>query len=190
MNKVIRAFIAIDIGRELRQELKIIQDGLKQHLRGKLTWVKPENIHLTLKFLGNITVTHLNYIGNTLDGIAREEKPFSVSLAQINAFPDITTPRIIWVGIDNAIAIIQDIQDKLEIRLSRAGFKKEAKEFYPHLTLARVKSIENRNEISKIFSQIKPKNLSADIDRIILFKSELTPQGAIYEKLYEKKLTG
>lgn len=190
MDKVIRVFIAMDIGTELQQELKIIQDGLKRHLRGKLAWVKPDNIHLTLKFLGNVTQDRVNYIEDTLDEIARKEKPFSISLAPLGAFPGITIPRVIWVGVAGDIAIIKNIRDKLELSLSHLGFKKEDNPFHPHLTLARVKSIENPAQISGIFSQINPKNLRAAIDRIILFKSELIPQGAIYENLCEKKLTG
>jgi len=95
MEKEKRAFIAIAINKELQQELAGIQKTLQKKITGTISWVKPENIHLTLRFLGHVTDEQLKDIRKIIDGIAKDCKNFNIDMGALGAFPDIVNPHVL-----------------------------------------------------------------------------------------------
>lgn len=185
MSESLRSFIAIELTKELHDELSALQQELKKsNIDAK--WVSPENIHLTLKFLGNVDTDRIEKIKNILDEISKQTKPFYLHLAEIGAFPKLDYPRVLWVGIDEGGNETIEIANKLEDALERIGFQKENRPFSPHLTLARIRSPKNRDKLKALVEQnafISKNKLY--VDKLALFKSTLTPKGSIYSKICE-----
>lgn len=188
MSENIRAFIAIELSPEIKDELLKAQTGLKTS-NADVKWVKPKSMHLTLKFLGHITQESIENVKKILDKASSRYKPFEASLFNIGGFPKLEYPRVIWVGIDKGCSQIEAIAKDIEEELSLMGFEKEKRPFTAHLTLGRVRSSKGRKElVSKIKALDFKPSASCTIDKIILFQSTLTPQGPIYTPLHESKL--
>ena len=143
-------------------------------------------MHLTLKFLGNIEEGHVEQISGALKSIADNFNAFSINLTRVGAFPDLKRPRVIWIGIDKGAGELKTLGAKIETELEKLGFAKEKREFKAHLTLGRVRSLKNIENLEKIINEVKfQAGNEIKIDKIILFQSKLTPKGAIYTNLSE-----
>ncbi len=142
-------------------------------------WVEEENLHLTLKFLGEVKEERVEEISRVLREIRRSEKRFELSLEDIGAFPSERSPRVIWIGVGKGREEIIRLQERIEEGLTPLGFKKEERGFHPHLTIARVKK---RADFKELFD-LSYKSRVFLVDSVTLFKSTLTPKGPIYEPL-------
>lgn len=193
-----RAFIAIELSDEIRTCLAQIQSHLK-YSGADVKWVEKDNVHLTLKFLGEIPEEKLQQVIAALEIVAEEFSPFEIGIKDIGAFPKIDYPRVIWVGLDKGAVESKNIAEKIDEELSKIGFEKESRPFAAHLTIGRVRSSKNKEALKeKILSantslplqthnpQLTP---TQTITSIILFQSKLTPNGPIYTKLHEFPLT-
>lgn len=189
MAKTTRSFIAIALNENLHKELESLQAKLKA-ADADVKWVKSENIHLTLKFLGNITDEQIEDVKNVFKKMGSNFKNYSIHLAGVGAFPKIQYPRVIWVGMDEGVEETDKIYKSIEEELNKKGFAKEKRSFSPHLTLGRVRSPKNRQQLTKAVE--KEKNFSSSskllVGEIILFKSILTPKGSIYEPMFKTTL--
>lgn len=184
-----RTFIAIELSEEIRNALAQIQSHLK-YAGADVKWVEKNNIHLTLKFLGEIDDKKCEKVKAVLDQIAAEFKPFELDLKDIGAFPKIEFPRVIWVGLDKGAKESTEIAKKIDEALSKTGFQEETRPFAAHLTVGRVRSSKNKEVLKeKITDYQLPITKSEIIPSIILFQSTLTPKGPIYTKLHEAKFT-
>lgn len=182
-----RSFIAVELNPSVIQRLSQIQEELK--LSGAdVKWVKPENIHLTLKFLGEQKEEKIEEIKKTLEELVKNYSPFKIVISQIGCFPKLEYPRVIWVGVEN-YETLERITLDLEERLSRISIAKEKRKFTAHITLGRVRSAHQRRELVGKLKGISMGNLSSQINCITLFKSTLTPRGPIYEKILKATLT-
>lgn len=141
--------------------------------------MEEENLHLTLKFLGEVREERIRDISEILKEISKGFKKFEVTLQGIGAFPNQSSPRVIWTGVEKGRKEMIELQKEIEERLVPLGFKKEERGFHPHLTIARVKG---RGDFKELF-ETDYKSRTFLIDKIILFKSTLTPKGPIYEEL-------
>ncbi len=183
-----RTFIAIVLTREIRDCLAGIQEQLKK-CRADVRWVQPENIHLTLKFLGERDEKKIEKIKEVIEEIAREKVCFSVRLCNIGAFPKVESPRIIWAGIDEGERETQDLAYELEEKIAKIGIPKEDKPFSSHITIARLKSPSNRECLVQELKKLpKIQDKKFPVTKITLFKSTLTTKGPIYEVLKEADL--
>ena len=180
----LRSFIAIDIEEKTIIE-KIIEIEKKlQETGALLKLVEPENLHITIKFLGEISEKELPLIKKILEKNAELFEPFEITLEKLGAFPSISHPRVIWVGISQNKDKVTSLANKISADLERAGFRREERAFHPHITIARVKRQNSRlkKEImqyqNSVFGRIK-------VNNIRLKKSTLTPQGPIYTTIFE-----
>lgn len=183
-----RAFIAIKLPKEVKAHLGNLQEKLKS-ARADVKWIAPENMHLTLKFLGEIDNSQLEKIAEILEDTANNKKPFNIRISSIGAFPKLDFPRIIWVGIDKGDKETGEIARELEEKVSLLGIPKEKRAFACHLTIARTRSNLNQSALVKILKD-REKDFSGEVPefaatKITLFKSTLTPKGPIYEELKE-----
>ena len=152
--------------------------------------MEKDNIHLTLKFLGDITEEKCTKIKSILDKIGNNTKPFDISIKDIGVFPSIDRPRVIWVGLDSGSAESKELAKKIDEELSGIGFQEESRPFAAHLTIGRVRSPKNKEALKQ---KLTTYNLQLTtklqrISSIILFQSTLSPKGPTYTKLHEAHL--
>lgn len=186
-----RTFIAIELPKELKHLLARLQDQLKASC-ADVKWVAPLNIHLTLKFLGEIDDKKLDGVIRILEETAKERQPFYIRLSSVGAFPKIDFPRVIWVGIDKGDEETKHIAKVLEQKLAKIGISKETRPFSSHITIGRLRSSLNRERLAKnlniLADNFDKQNVEFSVNKITLFKSTLTPQGPIYEVIEEANL--
>ena len=186
--ETVRSFIALELTAGIHKQLAQIQGELKKS-GADVKWVKPEGIHLTLKFLGSVSLKLIEEIKKLLDQMAGDHKCFELGISQLGAFPKIEYPRVIWVGIEQGKKQSTQLAQDLEKRLINLGFSPEKRAFSPHLTLGRVRSSEKREQLRKLIQSTTFTQKTMPAEKLILFKSTLTPQGAIYQALHEVKLS-
>lgn len=184
---MIRLFIAWPLSHEVEQELGRISFLLKQK-GGRVSWVAPTNIHLTARFLGDTDEKLVPEIGALMDKVAATSGPVECTLDRLGAFPDLKRPRVIWVGLGPNTEPLAIMSDTLEHGVRELGFAPETKRFRPHLTLGRVKDADHLEALLMAIQQFRVTPMSFDFDRLVLFKSTLTPSGSIYERLHEAML--
>ena len=189
MPETIRSFIAIELNEAIRSALANTQCRLKK-LDCYIKWVNPENMHITLKFLGNIEIKTLNAIKEIIKKTTSNTCTIPFELTQIGIFPNTESPRIIWSGINEPAGMLKVQSDSLNEKLAELGIPKEKKEFNPHITIGRVKSNKNIRKFIKILKEplITP-GIKQSASHITLFKSTLTPMGARYEVLTKIKIS-
>lgn len=186
-----RTFIAIELPQEIKDSLSKIQEQLKQS-GADVKWVLPQNIHLTLKFLGEIDDIKLSKISEILEGTAKDKNPFQVRISSLGAFPKLNFPRVIWIGIDKGDAETREIAGRLEEKIAKIGIPREDRPFSSHITIGRTRSTLNRDklvgDLGTLASNFGGNNLEFLVTKITLFKSTLTPKGPVYEILKEANL--
>ena len=183
MPETFRAFIAIDLPGSIRSSLGDSQEILKS-FGFQVKWVRPQNIHLTLKFLGDIDSDHIEKIIAAMTLTAKDFTGVTLSAKEIGVFPNIRRPRVIWAGLDGQLEILQDLQQLLDGHLADLGYPRETRAFKGHLTLGRVKGKIASTRMKTAIDKLKGfESESFAISEIILFKSELRPTGAVYSKV-------
>lgn len=188
----LRAFIAIDLPDSLQNALEKQIIRLRQPLGDELIrWVSTQNMHLTLKFLGTIAASHLEFLKQLITQTAESHNPFDMQISGIGSFPNSKQVRILWAGI-HAPAELSSLQKSLETGTARLGYEAEERPFSPHLTLGRVRQNIDQTGMQKIRTTLAAIQLgnigSARVDSIHLYKSELHSSGSIYTKLFSAPL--
>lgn len=184
MSEAIRSFIAFDIGNE--SVLKRITDmqSLLVKTEADLKLVEPKNIHMTLRFLGNITTNMVEKIFEEMQKV--QFIPFNVKMHGIGVFPNLRYPRVLWIGITEGADQLRSVFSQLEPRLRNLGFTPDSKGFSPHLTIARVKSGRNKAELAKFVTENADYEFGTVAAQCLRLKrSDLTPKGPIYSTLKE-----
>ena len=178
----IRTFIALEIDEKIKEVISEIQNKIKQtnSLRGK--WIPKDNLHLTLKFLGDIPLKLIEQINNKIKGCFKNECKISCNLARIGTFPNAKFPRVIWAGIEGDNSQIINLAQILERILFELGLEKEKRNFKTHITICRTKQILDYNKLKYILEEINKtfKPVEFIINKMTLFESNLTPKGPIY----------
>jgi 2'-5' RNA ligase len=180
----IRSFIAIEIPTSIKNLLYNLEEKLR-NLPCNVKWVKPENIHLTLHFLGNLEIRKIEEIKEMIGKICKKFNPFSIEIDNnLGAFPNERNPRVIWLGIKEEKDILENLYQEIGKNLEKIKIETEKRKFHPHLTIGRVKSSKNKHLLTKAIREIKlDSSYAFEVKEVNLFKSTLTPQGSIYEKL-------
>jgi len=186
-----RAFIAIELPKEIKDYLSRIQVQLKT-AGADVKWVEPKNIHLTLKFLGEIDDKKKDGVIKIIEDIAKSNNPFSARICCVGAFPKISFPRVLWVGIQEGDKETKEIARELEEKVNKLSIPREDRPFSSHITIGRIKSTLNREklvrELETIAANFSKEGLIFSVTKITFFKSTLTPGGPIYEALKEVEL--
>lgn len=189
---VIRAFIAIDLTAEILERLDQISVQLKQRLEGvPIRWVPVDNIHLTLKFLGDVSLANVDMLQKILQTEVDGHHAFDISVGGLGAFPSPKRPRVVWVGVE-APAELTAVQNGVEGAMARLGYSREERPFSPHLTLGRVsRNAMGRDErmIGEALESTKIGFLGVTrVNKVHLYKSDLHPDGAVYTCLFSAPL--
>jgi 2'-5' RNA ligase len=174
-----RTFIAIKIhpGKEMRN----ILDYFKQQLSGeKIKWVDPENMHITISFLGDTDEKMIGSISDIIKQTAMDHPPFELVFSGAGVFKNLRDPRVLWIGTE-INPVLQNMKISLENELSGFGFEKENREFRPHLTLGRIKWIKNTAILEEAIQQYKDQEIQREyINELIYYESILKPEGPVY----------
>lgn len=180
---MIRAFLALDLPDSLRPRLALVQEELKKS-RADVRWVPVGNIHLTLKFFGNVPDADIDALALAARQVAAEQAPFQLMVTRAGAFPNLRSPRVVWLGLGGDVVPLTQFYYRLEKAFAVLGHLPEGRAFNPHLTLGRVKSPGGRDKLAKILEQMPPLNWPPfEVKEVILFRSVLSPQGSTYTPL-------
>jgi 2'-5' RNA ligase len=180
---MIRAFLAIEMPDTLRTGLALVQGELKRS-HADVRWMAVNNIHLTLKFFGNVPENEIDTLAVAAREVAAEEEPFRLKATSAGAFPSLKAPRVVWLGLGGDVVPLTRLYHHLEKAFATLGYLPEGRAFNPHLTLGRVKSPANREKLAKMLEKLPPVDWPAfAVTELILFRSVLSPQGSKYTPL-------
>jgi RNA 2',3'-cyclic 3'-phosphodiesterase len=177
-----RTFIAIPLPEGARSTLSQIQDGLRA-TGADVRWTAVPSIHLTLKFLGEIDPGLVAQLALSLKDATRGEAPFSLAIGGVGAFPNLRNPRVVWCGIEGEMDRLHVLQKRVEEACSGLGFAPEDRPFSPHLTLGRVKGSRSLPRLLDCIRIGSPLRTELQVGQLHIYKSTLTPAGAIYSVL-------
>lgn len=197
---MIRAFIAVDLTSALRGRIADLQQQVKNELTrelrrrapdARIQWVRTESMHVTVKFLGDVTEDGVHDIERALARIAKGQAAFSVEVGGLGVFPGPRAPRVLWLGLVGGVDRLTGLARAVDEALAELGYPRERKPFQPHLTLARIK--DRGREVGDALGQTgllaQPAALgSLEVSTVSLMKSELRPAGAVYTRLAEAEL--
>lgn len=185
--ETIRAFIAIELPAEVKQYLAGLQAKLKADNQPRIKWVKPEGIHLTLKFLGDVETSILEPITQAMEDAAAAFSPFKLGIQQPGVFPNLQRVQVVWVGLGGEVDKLNQLHKHLDANLTELGFTAEQRQFKPHLTLARLgneASAEQRQQLGDLIAATRLEaGQTIKVKGISLIKSQLTKGGAIYSRI-------
>jgi len=188
---LLRTFIAVDIPPVIQQAIQHNVDNLRKSIGDSVRWVPVHNIHLTLKFLGDVSPANVDLLTQMLRTEADSCPSFGISISGLGSFPNSKRPRVLWVGIQ-APAGLEALQRGIESATARLGYEADTRPFSPHLTIGRVKehvTSSDQQRIRKTLEEIKIDSLgTARVDSVHLYKSELKPTGSVYTKLFSAPL--
>lgn len=179
----LRLFIAIDMPDRVREEITELSNLLMKY-DTDVKWVPPNNIHLTVKFLGSTPEAMIEAIRESLVAVASGFAPFHLLIKGTGAFPNEKHPRVLWVGVADSDPL-RSLRDRIEAKLEALGFPREGKDFHPHLTLGRVRSQRGLIALLKQLSLYRKAHFGEfSVDAVNLMQSELKPKGAEYRCLH------
>lgn len=184
---MLRAFIAVDISPEIRVRIAQVVASLKHAIDVQaVRWVSPENIHLTLKFLGDVSPTNLDLLKQVVLQEAASQPPFELVVRDLGCFPNPRRPRVIWAGLE-APPVLEKLQRTIDQSTAKLGYASETRPFSPHLTLGRVNQHASPEALLTIRAALERSQTqqfgTVHITDVILFHSDLRPTGAQYTPL-------
>jgi 2'-5' RNA ligase len=191
-NQQIRSFIAIELPEEVKAGLHRLQAELTLPQHTFVKCVAREGIHLTLKFLGNISPQKVAEITRVMEQASQGVSTFQLQITDVGAFPNMRQPRVLWVGIKGELDKLTAWQQRIDNGLVPLGFAKETRPFTAHLTLARTRegcSPGDRRDLGELVMKTPVEvNYAVTVNRLSLMRSQLLPGGAVYSRLTEVKL--
>ncbi len=188
MTDTVRVFLSVDIEDDGHlSRIAYIQNKLDRDA-AKMKLVERENIHFTWRFFGDTPISKVESIRNELEQI--RFSPFTIRMGGVGAFPSIRRPRVIWIGVTHNADAMRELKIMTEDKLGNLGYPLERREFTPHATIARVRTVKNRDAILRNLEAVSHESVGTMlVDAIRMTKSTLTPSGPIYETLWEIKAT-
>ncbi len=184
---MIRSFIAVDIPEAVRENLDGLLGKLKTN-QADVKWVKSKSIHITLKFLGDVEEMQLPQIKEIMGNVAKNIQPFTVSIEGTGAFPNDRRPRVLWVGVRKGSETLIRLAADIDSQLAAIGFEREKQSYSPHLTLGRVRSPKKIDSVIDMMHSMTFHAGEFLNENILLMKSDLRPDGAVYTVMEKIKL--
>lgn len=188
-----RLFIAIPLPADVLAALTDVQDALRKHTPPRtVRWVRPEGIHLTLKFLGDVPAAKRDTLQTALGRTVLDHAPFTLATGALGCFPNPTRPRVAWIGIEQDRDALARLRDAVEEHIAPLGYPTEDRPFNPHLTLGRILRDARRSDVQRFGELLtqteRPPEHTWTITGVDLIRSELKPTGAVYTTLFKAVL--
>ena len=185
-----RIFVAVEVASHIKEALAGIPDRLGTPSR-MLRWVPPTNLHLTLRFLGEITEAQVAKVTEATRQAARTSAPFSITLTGLGAFPSPRRPRVVWVGVSEGADRLMALAEALEEEIVRRKFPREARSFQPHLTVARVRAGGRPPDLTGGLAGARVSVIGTqEVAALSVMESVLHPSGPVYREVAEERLAG
>lgn len=187
----IRSFLAF----ELPEDIKTIVTRVSGEVRKSsldVRWVRPESIHLTMVFMGDVQSEQIPSMGESVGAVCANHASFTISLKPMGCFPNSRNPRVVWLGIDGDLERMSRFKDDLQSALSPFGIKEEERAFKPHLTLGRFKKpAKSPTELEQMLAKYRELSSPAcSLNELVFFRSDLKPGGAVYTEMSSWPLSG
>lgn len=179
-----RLFVAARITPEIQHQVGDFLDQFHK-LPGRVKWVEPHNIHITLKFLGEADPQDIERIKTAIANSATGIGAFAVTLQECGVFPNMRAPRVFWIGINDPQKRLTSLAARIDSNMTPLGFEPEKRPFSPHLTLGRVKDDDRLEMIKAAFDRAKFGPVILRVDEIHLIESQLRPSGPVYRNVAE-----
>lgn len=193
--KQVRAFIAIELDETINVALTDLQEQLKAEApQGSVRWARPEGIHLTLKFLGNVPANRMEEVKLALTQACAGFPSLSFSVGGLGCFPHTRRPRVVWVGVQEESGTLARLQKAIEDGMEKLGFAPEGRRFHAHLTLGRTQRRASAGDVRRLGQLVEETNIG-ELGRmearvVSLMRSDLRPTGAVYTQLAAVELEG
>ena len=182
----IRTFLAVPLPAEIRDKLTVLQRQLAQR-SNKITWTQPENLHVTLIFLGDVSAEEVPAICKAAQEASSTIKPFEASVRGVGCFPDQRRPRILWAGISEGTTQLRELLDLTSIQLEGLGFRREERIYTPHITIGRVRQSQ-RGFGESLQAHEAFEAGKTLVEEVHIYSSELTPKGSLYTLMGRARL--
>ena len=174
-----RSFIAVKISTEQRNKIADLIREFRR-LETRVKWVRPENMHVTLKFLGEVDEKILPDLYDSLEKSLTNDQVFDFNLKALGCFPNVRRPRVIWVGIDRGAQNLKTLAAKVDSAMAEFGFERDKRGFSPHLTVGRVKDPQGVELVTGQFEKIQFETEPCLINEVVFFQSILKREGPTY----------
>jgi 2'-5' RNA ligase len=175
----IRTFVCVEVPRTIKDRVEALQRSLKRD-DAQVSWVKPANIHLTIKFLGDVPAHRVEAVRRCVERAAASLTEFEIQVAGAGCFPSPRSPRVLWVGLGPLPESLGRLHANVEDELAREGFPRERKPFSPHLTIGRVRGPRYAAAVAEglIAAGFEPESFRAR--EIVVMRSDMSPSGSVY----------
>jgi len=184
-----RTFIAVELPEKIKEQIEGLQAPFKK-TDTHVSWVKPKNIHVTLKFLGEVPEERMDQVFSATQKAVEGAKKFSMSLRGTGVFPNPRRPRVIWVGAGSGGEELSLLAGRIEQEMEEIGFPREKRKYSAHFTIGRVKSPKNVEKLMELVSASDFQTEEIEVNEVVVMKSQLDPRGAIYTPLKKTPLAG
>lgn len=190
MPKRIRTFIAVEIHAAIRRRIEGLQESLAPAAAG-VKWVEPENIHLTLKFLGEVDEREVYNVCKSVEAAVADTAPFEMTVAGVGAFPNASRPRVIWAGVGQGSQDLTAIHDAIDESLEGKGYPREDRSYTPHFTIGRIRrTVPNPRLQNALDQQANWEAGSCPVREVLIMASQLGPKGPQYSVMGRGPLGG
>ena len=187
-----RVFLAVHLPEPQRATLELAIADLRKHGLSRVRWVRPEGIHLTLKFLGNILSSQVEAVAGAMTIAAKGSSPFRLELGTLGVFPNARRARVLWCGVEGEMATLADLQQRTETGLESLGYPQENRPFSPHLTLGRVREGDRMPAqalLEQALDACAPRWREPWlVDEVCLMQTTSMPGGSRYDAIATAKL--
>ncbi len=188
--KPVRTFVAVELTPEIRGRANSLVSVLR-HVVADVRWASPENMHLTIKFLGDVEVLEIPRVCGAVSRAVADMPPFELEVRGAGAFPDADRPRTVWLGVGEGSEAMTDLHDRLQAALAPLGFREEGRRFRPHVTLGRVRDSEAGSRFAQTLAE-QAEFFAGEmiVGDVTIFSSELSRTGSRYEVLGRAEFGG
>ncbi|MCR4428442.1 MAG: RNA 2',3'-cyclic phosphodiesterase [Caldiserica bacterium] len=182
-----RVFVALPIPEEVKQTIGVFMGKLRSS-GADVKWVERENLHFTLRFLGELEEGDLPRVEDSIKTLSGF-KSFQAKTGPFGVFPSLSSPRVFWIGLEKGKEEMEEISRALNLAFKERGFPQEDKPFQAHLTIGRARSPKNIPALKQLLETLSPPQVEFSVAEVSLFQSTLTPRGPIYRKLFRQPLS-
>ncbi|MFN2406646.1 MAG: RNA 2',3'-cyclic phosphodiesterase [Pyrinomonadaceae bacterium] len=184
-----RLFCAFELPDSLRAQMAQHSERVREAVpEAAASWSRPENIHLTVKFFGNVDQQRVTVISPAAARVVKEFPPIQIEVGKTGVFPRPSRPQVLWIGIDDASGALATLHKQLEDEFAREGFPKEDRAFRPHLTIARIRKPHNSDRLAEAHLGMEFSSVALELSELILFRSELSSKGSKYTPISRHRL--
>ncbi len=186
-----RVFCAVELPHEVRAQLEDHVARLRKEVPDvAASWTRVENIHLTLKFFGDVAVDRIAKISGAIARAVEEFSPFEINVGDVGVFPRASRVQVLWIGVSDPSGQLTALHQRIEAECGAEGFPKEDRAYRPHLTIAGIRRPEGARRLAETHLQMTFKPLAINVNEAILFRSELSPKGSKYTAVSSHGLHG